>query len=202
MDIVPRDPSEDQVKLLQDLGRLVVDELELRKLACLDPLTGVLTKRGLEMAIGRMSTGSENDGACVVMMDVDHFKHVNDTHGHGAGDRVLQSAVDACRASVRPNDIIARVGGEEFAIVMPGMALPGGLRAAERMRAAIAAKSTATREGQISVTASFGVSTMASGMADFEKALAIADEAMYAAKADGRNTVRVAPSCVMEHMVA
>ena len=202
MDTVPRDPTSEQIKLLQDLGRLVVDELELRKLSCLDPLTGVLTKRGLEMAISRMITKSEPAGACVVMMDVDHFKSVNDTHGHGAGDRVIQGAVEACRSSVRPQDIIARVGGEEFAILLPGMALPEGLKAAERMRQAIAAKTTKTRDGQISVTASFGVAMASPGMRDFERALAAADQAMYAAKTGGRNQVRAAAAAAVESLVA
>jgi diguanylate cyclase (GGDEF)-like protein len=202
MDTVPHDPSINQVKLLQDLGRLVIDELELRKLACLDPLTGVLTKRGLEKAINRLVAKLDSAAACVVMMDVDHFKHVNDTHGHGAGDRVLQSAVEACRDSVRPEDIISRVGGEEFAIILPGMALSEGLKAAERMRKAIKAQTTKTREGPISVTASFGVAMVSPGLRDFEKALAAADEAMYAAKTGGRNAVRTAVGTSMESMVA
>lgn len=196
MDTVPRDPSAEQIKLLQDLGRLVVDELELRRLACLDPLTGVLTKRGLEKAMNRLIAKLDNAEACVVMMDVDHFKSVNDTHGHGAGDRVIQSAVEACRANVRPQDIVARVGGEEFAIILPGMALSEGLKAAERMRQAIAAQSTKTREGEISVTASFGVAMASPGMRDFESALAAADQAMYAAKNGGRNQVCAAPAVV------
>ena len=201
MDTVPHDPTAEQIKLLQDLGRLVVDELELRKLACLDPLTGVLTKRGLEKAMNRLIAKLDNAEACVVMMDVDHFKSVNDTHGHGAGDRVLQSAVEACRASVRPQDVVARVGGEEFAIILPGMTLAEGLKAAERMRQGIAAQSTKTREGEISVTASFGVAMASPGLRDFERALAAADQAMYAAKNGGRNQVRAAAN-VVESLVA
>jgi diguanylate cyclase (GGDEF)-like protein len=202
MDTVPRDPSSEQIKLLQDLGRLVVDELELRKLASLDPLTGVLSKRGLEMAISRMIAKSDNAAACIVMMDVDHFKNVNDTHGHGAGDRVIQSAVEACRASIRPQDIIARVGGEEFAILLPGMALSEGLKAAERMRQGVAAQLTKTRDGHVSVTASFGVAMASPGLRDFESALASADQAMYSAKAGGRNMVRAAVVTGVESMVA
>ena len=202
MDVVPRDPTDDQVKLLQDLGRLVVDELELRKLSCLDPLTGVLTRRGLDMAISRLITKSENDVACIVMMDVDHFKRVNDTHGHGAGDRVLKAAIEVCRSCVRPNDIIARVGGEEFAIILPGMTLSEGLHAAERMRMAIARQSTPARGGEIAVTASFGVASMVSVKHDYEEALAAADKAMYTAKASGRNAVRVANDSGKEHLVA
>jgi diguanylate cyclase (GGDEF)-like protein len=197
MDTVPHDPTAEQIKLLQDLARLVVDELELRKLACLDPLTGVLTKRGLEKAINRLIAKLDNAEACVVMMDVDHFKSVNDTHGHGAGDRVLQSAVEACRASVRPQDVVARVGGEEFAIILPGMTLSEGLKAAERMRQGIAAQSTKTREGEISVTASFGVAMASPGLRDIEKALAAADQAMYAAKNGGRNQVRAAANAMV-----
>jgi diguanylate cyclase (GGDEF)-like protein len=201
MDTVPHDPTAEQIKLLQDLGRLVVDELELRKLACLDPLTGVLTKRGLEKAMNRLIAKLDNAEACVVMMDVDHFKSVNDTHGHGAGDRVLQSAVEACRASIRPHDVVARVGGEEFAIILPGMTLSEGLKAAERMRQGIAVQTTKTREGEISVTASFGVAMASPGLRDFEQALASADQAMYSAKNGGRNQVRAAANAV-ESLVA
>ena len=202
MDTVPHDPSPDQIKLLQDLGRLVVDELELRKLACLDPLTGVLTRRGLDMAVKRLKAKSDADAACVVMIDLDHFKSVNDTYGHGVGDRILQIMVAACRAVVRPQDIIARVGGEEFAIILPGMILSEGLKAAERMRKAIAAQITVTREGSISVTASFGVAMTLSGMSDIQDALAAADAAMYAAKAGGRNAVRAAAGAEQDHMVS
>jgi diguanylate cyclase (GGDEF)-like protein len=202
MDTVPHDPTADQVKLLQDLGRLVIDELELRKLASLDPLTGVLTKRGLEKAINRLIEKSDGTRACVVMLDVDLFKQVNDTYGHGAGDRVLQNVVDACRDSVRPDTIIARVGGEEFAIILPGMEMSEGLKTAERMRKAIAAKTTQTREGPVSVTASFGVAMASPGLRDFDKALAAADQALYAAKSGGRNMVCDSAHAAPEHMVA
>jgi diguanylate cyclase (GGDEF)-like protein len=202
MDTVPRDPTAEQVKLLQDLGRLVVDELELRKVACLDPLTGALTKRGLEKAVNRLVARLDNTIASVIMMDVDHFKRVNDTHGHGAGDRVLQSAVQACRDCVRPEDIVARVGGEEFAVILPGLAISEGLKAAERIRKAIAANVTQTREGPLSVTASFGVAMTSPCLSDFDKVLATADEALYAAKAGGRNMVREAARAGLEHMVA
>jgi diguanylate cyclase (GGDEF)-like protein len=198
MDTAPRNPTAEQVKLLQDLGRLVIDELELRKLACLDPLTGVLTKRGLEKAIAKL----EMTTACVVMMDVDHFKHVNDAHGHGAGDRVLQSVVEACRTTIRPEDIIARVGGEEFAVILPGLGLSEGMKAAERMRLAIAARLMPTRAGPISVTASFGVAMASPGIRNFERSLAAADEAMYCAKGGGRNLIREAAHAGLECMVA
>lgn len=202
MDTVPRDPSPDQIRLLQDLGRLVVDEMELRRLACLDPLTGALTRRGLDMAVSRLISKSDDSTACVVMMDLDHFKSINDTHGHGVGDRTLQSAIDACRASVRPQDIVARVGGEEFAIVLPGTTLSDGLKAAERIRAGTEARSIPIREGAISVTASLGVAVTSPGMHDFQDALAAADAAMYVAKAGGRNTVRAATVAEPEHKVA
>ncbi len=201
MDTTPRDPSPEQVRLLQDLGRLVIDELELRKLAFLDPLTGVLAKRGLDLAINNLRAKSDGS-VCVVMMDIDHFKKVNDTHGHAAGDRVLQNTVKICRDSVRPQDIIARVGGEEFALILPGATLNYGLETADRMRRAIAAQTMPTREGPIVVTASFGVAMMGSGSFDFQNALAAADKAMYAAKAAGRNTVIAAEMAYSIQLVA
>jgi diguanylate cyclase (GGDEF)-like protein len=109
--------------------------------------------------------------------------------------------VEACRASVRPQDVVARVGGEEFAIILPGMTLSEGLKAAERMRQGIAAQSTKTREGEISVTASFGVAMASPGMQDIERALAAADQAMYSAKNGGRNQVRAA-AIAAESLVA
>ena len=162
MDTVPRDPSPEQIKLLGDLGRLVVDELELRKLVCLDPLTGALSKRGLENALNRLNTAFGISTTCVFMMDVDHFKRVNDTHGHEVGDRVLQNVIKACRVSLGPRAVIARVGGEEFAVILPSIPLFEGLVAAERVRTAVAALVTPTRGGSVSVTASLGVATMSS----------------------------------------
>lgn len=193
MDTVPHDPSSEQVKLLQDLGRLVVDELELRKIAALDPLTGALTRRGFEQATHRLTAETAGAPACVVVMDIDHFKKVNDTYGHGAGDRVIQGAVRACRSVLRPQDIVARIGGEEFAIVLPGLTMTEGFKAAERMRTAVGSQSIPSREGAIAVTASFGLTATATAApGDFEAALAIADEALYEAKKGGRNAVRVA----------
>jgi diguanylate cyclase (GGDEF)-like protein len=139
----------------------------------------------------RLAVETAGAPACVVVMDIDHFKNVNDSYGHGAGDRVIQSAVAACRSVLRPQDILARIGGEEFAIVLPGLSMTEGLKAAERMRAAVAAQTTAAREGTIAITASFGLTTTAASPANFEAAITAADFAMYEAKAAGRNTVRV-----------
>jgi diguanylate cyclase (GGDEF)-like protein len=136
-------------------------------------------------------SGRDGSALAVIMADLDHFKDINDLHGHAAGDVVLREAARRLRAAVRAYDSIGRYGGEEFLIVAPGCGLGETWELAERVRTHVASCSIMAGGAPVQVTLSLGVATGASS-ADLEKALSGADAALYRAKAAGRN--RVEPS--------
>ena len=153
-----------------------------------DPLTGLLNRRGLETVV---ATRRSNEPWSVVMIDLDHFKAVNDRFGHAAGDAVLRAAATVLRGCVRLGDAVARAGGEEFVLVLPNATAEDARVAAERARVALGAVAHPELGGR-SVTASLGVAAW-----PFERSLAAAvdeaDGALYAAKREGRNRTVVAP---------
>jgi diguanylate cyclase (GGDEF)-like protein len=125
------------------------------------------------------------------MLDLDHFKDVNDAHGHRAGDRVLQQLARTCLEVLRTVDVVGRVGGEEFAILLPETAREGAVEVAERLREAVGRAEVAREEGvPLRVTVSIGVSTL-SGAANLDTLMSQADTALYDAKHAGRNRVCV-----------
>jgi diguanylate cyclase (GGDEF)-like protein/PAS domain S-box-containing protein len=158
--------------------------------ADLDALTGALTRgAGERELMDAMGTTVERGEPLVVLLaDIDHFKRVNDTLGHGVGDRVLAAVADALRRCVRVGDAVVRWGGEEFLLVLPGATLAVAERVAHQVRAELAAGSDA---GVPVVTASIGVASWTPGETP-EALVARADGALYAAKAAGRDAVRVA----------
>jgi diguanylate cyclase (GGDEF)-like protein len=126
--------------------------------------------------------------ACaVIMVDVDHFKSINDTHGHTKGDEVLRRVAEVLRGATRADDVVARYGGEEFSILLASTSLDGGTAQGERIRVAI---ERAVCEG-LRLTVSVGVSATTLGAGSIDALLEQADEAMYAAKRAGRNRVFV-----------
>jgi diguanylate cyclase (GGDEF)-like protein len=128
-----------------------------------------------------------------VLVDLDHFKYVNDTHGHLAGDDVLREAAQRMMGCVRPYDSVGRYGGEEFLIVVPSSDAMGTMGLAERMRRAIEAKPMVTNSVSIAVTASFGVTaSIDKSPLDAQEILRLADAALYRAKERGRNRVELA----------
>jgi len=191
IDTQPRAFDESQAAILSNFAKLVVDELELRQIASSDSLTGVLTRRGwLEAAKAELERARRYDRpASVAMFDIDHFKRINDTHGHPAGDAVLKAVARTAGSVLRENDVLGRLGGEEFAVLLPETAEGRALDCAERIRAAIAAATIPTEAATIGVTASFGLCELRPDVADAEAWLARADDALYAAKRDGRNRV-------------
>lgn len=188
IDTVPRDFSEAQLAILRSFATLVVDQLELRRIAERDHLTGALTRRGFVEQVSKEISRCRRHGrdSVLLLMDVDHFKRVNDTHGHPAGDSVLKAVASACAQNLRDNDLLGRLGGEEFAILLGETDPKGGLEAAEKLRKAIEALCVDVADG-IRVTASFGISSFAPTLAKAEDWIAKADEALYAAKRSGRN---------------
>jgi diguanylate cyclase (GGDEF)-like protein/PAS domain S-box-containing protein len=160
---------------------------ELKLLATRDPLTGCLNRRAFfaEMETQWASSARYGQPMSCVLVDVDHFKSVNDTHGHGVGDQVLQLVADTLKGSVRQSDSVCRYGGEEFCVLLPHIDIAEAEQAAERLRQAIAARPC----GEVRVTASLGVSALSLEPRDPRDMLEQADKCLYAAKRGGRNRV-------------
>jgi diguanylate cyclase (GGDEF)-like protein len=150
-----------------------------------DELTGLLNRRGFEEAVAATLAGSVNSGS-LVLCDVDHFKRVNDTHGHDAGDAVLKAVGRLLRDAARKEDIVGRFGGEEFLIFLPVTDLTQATQCAERVRNVVAGhRFPFISDGEI-ITASFGIATLAPGES-WESLFKRADTCLYAAKRAGRN---------------
>jgi diguanylate cyclase (GGDEF)-like protein len=139
MDTKPRSFEAADVETLSDIAQIVMSELELRLLARTDGLTGALSRRAFRDELSRtlsLALRHRHDLSCI-MLDLDHFKHVNDAHGHPVGDIVLTQVVAACQEELRKSDILGRLGGEEFAVLLPHTGLASALRVAEKLRAAV-----------------------------------------------------------------
>ncbi|KAB7623412.1 diguanylate cyclase [Alkalilimnicola sp. S0819] len=174
-------------------GRAVVSHepvTALQAAANTDPLTGLSNRRALvELAAAQLANAHRHQHPLSLMMiDYDHFKRVNDSHGHAAGDAVLRELAQLMRATCRSGDLPGRLGGEEFVAVLPHASAEGALVLAERLREAVERKTVVHNGAEIRATVSIGVATLQPGM-DFEDLLALADEALYRAKAGGRNRV-------------
>ena len=166
---------------LQDLAA----ELEYR--ATHDPLTGVLTRAAIiELVNSHFSDGD----IALIVLDIDHFKRINDSFGHPTGDRVIQAVVSCLKQEVPTTAQIGRVGGEEFTVVLPGQGGDASGQVAQALRRAIEAYAFDLPDGS-GVTASFGVCWSPRG-SNFDSAYGLADEALYVAKRGGRNQVALA----------
>lgn len=198
VDDKPHQPTEDQVAMLQDLARIVMDELELRQMATTDSLTGALTRRAFLHSAAHELEQMRRYGHTMsaVMLDVDHFKRVNDRYGHPTGDLVLRSIVSHCREIMRRADVLGRLGGEEFAILLPETDLSGAAAIAERLRHGVEATPIEAGDATVRVTISLGVAALESAEQGVERVLAAADAALYEAKTTGRNRVVLADSPV------
>ena len=188
---------ERQLEVLADLAtskaQLELKNTELETLATLDPLSGSLNRRAfydrLERAFGQALQGG-TELVCI-MADIDHFKSINDRHGHAMGDEAIKRFARVLQSCVRDGDLVGRYGGEEFCVVIPGLSIDGGLALAEQMRASLAAdRSVGKAVGPgIAMSASFGVATLRSGARTEAELVDQADQAMYVAKKGGRNRV-------------
>jgi diguanylate cyclase (GGDEF)-like protein len=162
-----------------------------RTLATVDPLTGLGNRQTMAThLIGERDRAIRLDQPCCIgLADIDHFKRVNDTFGHAAGDGVLRAVADALRGAIRPYDILYRYGGEEFLVCLPGATMEAGALVLERMRAAVAALDLSTDDGRpIPVTATFGLAQLSADLS-VEESFEQADTALYRGKIDGRNQV-------------
>jgi diguanylate cyclase (GGDEF)-like protein len=180
--------------VMGDLLFLVTElQSELAEQARTDPLTGAMNRRALEEAALRETARSIRHGnpLCTIMIDIDQFKHLNDARGHAAGDRALQALVNQVKTMLRGQDSIARMGGEEFAILLPETSVSAGILTAERVRQAIEELEIPFDTGPIKFTVSAGVAQLESTQSSWEEMMRNADAALYEAKEHGRNSVAV-----------
>lgn len=174
------------IGVTRDISERKAFEAELRNLAVTDTLTGVWNRRhGTELLTADLSARRPGQALSLLMLDIDHFKTINDTFGHQAGDHVLIEVASRLRRSLRGNDMVARWGGEEFVVLLRDCVLSDALRLAEDIRAAIAEVPFGTMG---SITASFGVAEVRDGE-DLTTWVGRADQALYRAKRSGRNEV-------------
>jgi diguanylate cyclase (GGDEF)-like protein len=177
---------------LCQLGFLVAElQRELAEQARTDSLTGALNRRAIEDAALRETARSLRHGSslCMIMIDVDNFKMLNDKHGHIAGDRALQALARTVQSILRVSDFFARTGGEEFAILLPGADADAAFNIAERIRTAIALHDIPYETGPLHITVSIGLTLLAAPDDTWEAMMRRADAAMYEAKHRGRNQV-------------
>ncbi|HEV6966776.1 MULTISPECIES: GGDEF domain-containing protein [Roseateles] len=197
------------LQLLQQAGALLPDEAPrsaawlqaviaaLCDLSSKDALTGLANRRSFEMALAREvdRVARAGEAALLLMLDIDHFKAVNDTYGHGVGDHVIRGVAATIAQTVRPMDFVARIGGEEFAIILPSCATHVGLAVAERVRERVSELSIDLGGGQVlKVTVSLGGAfappwVRSSPLLWTERA----DRQLYRAKAEGRNRACLEP---------
>ena len=179
------------ITMMRDITARKATEQRLSHEALTDTLTALPNRRSFEEAVARCEANDRLGSTdCVAIFDIDRFKRVNDTFGHDAGDAVLQTFADVLRRVVRQGDAIARLGGEEFAVLFPSTGVPQALLVCDRLRTEMAAASTHVAGKEIRVTVSGGVALL--GPQGIEVALKQADQALYAAKRGGRDQMALA----------
>jgi len=195
-DVTERRRMEEGLRAANEILKSQLAEIEalqarLRDQAIRDPLTGVLNRRYLAETLVRETARARRDSRAyaVVILDLDHFKRVNDTYGHEAGDRVLVALADLLRAHTREGDVVCRYGGEEFVVMMPGSSAVSAARRAEVWRTTLESQPFAFKADKVTVTLSAGVACYPDDGGDGEAILRAADEALYQAKGGGRNRV-------------
>lgn len=185
--------EESRVELDATRKRLdqVTAELERsHSLARIDPLTGSVNRRGMDEIVDREISRARRTKTplALAILDIDHFKHVNDEYGHDTGDQALVHLVTVIKAGLRETDVVCRYGGEEFAVVLPGSALQGAMFVVDRLRAKVEKTRLPVSSGLLQICFSAGVAELA-GDDGRDALLKRADKALYAAKRAGRNRV-------------
>jgi diguanylate cyclase (GGDEF)-like protein/PAS domain S-box-containing protein len=187
-----------QTELKETIGNLSRSEQELRGktvelefLATRDPLSGCLNRRAFfeKLEVLFLETKETGGELTSVMVDIDHFKSINDRYGHATGDKVIQIVAEVLRANARPSDLLCRYGGEEFCLMLSGANLDAGVVMADRLRQAIHQGTHARFTSSARITASFGVASIHQDVSDPAELINRADQALYAAKESGRNRV-------------
>ena len=178
----------------RDMTRYKKIERQLANMALFDSLTGSLNRPAFYQHAKKEFARSKRyyRPLSVIMLDIDHFKRINDQYGHQGGDQVLQIFAEACQEIIRSTDVMGRVGGEEFALLLPDTPMRAAFNLAERLRERINKYPYLAGDMLIEVTASLGVAELQRDDADFKALLQRADEALYGAKHAGRNRVKMA----------
>lgn len=173
--------------VLRDITRQSYDTDDLRRLLTQDHLTGAVNRATFQQLFEREYRAWREYGAplSLIMLDIDHFKRVNDTYGHATGDLVLRRFAETIAKAIRPSDVFARLGGEEFAVLLPAKSLSEAAEIAERLRSLVADMRIETPQGDLAITVSLGCATALPN----SDLLRSADEALYAAKRSGRDRV-------------
>ena len=180
--------------VLRDVTRKGSDSLKLREMLTTDHLTGACNRAHFfEVAERlRLSSSLQGQNYALIAIDIDHFKRVNDNHGHAAGDAVLKAVTTACKALLRTNDTFARLGGEEFVVLLPSADLVTAIKLADRLRIAISTTPLQAGNTSLTITASFGCAVAADSSSTLTDQLMAADALLYVAKRNGRNRVEPA----------
>ncbi|KXS45136.1 MAG: diguanylate cyclase [Candidatus Frackibacter sp. T328-2] len=178
-------------KLLKYIKKEDEYKKKLENIARYDELTGLLNRRSLMANLKEEFSKAEkyNTSLAVIMYDLDHFKDVNDTYGHNCGDLVLKEVSQTVKDEVRQNDIVGRLGGEEFLLILPNTDGQNAIKVAEKCRKAIEEMKINYKENKIKITASFGVTEVSNSIDTTDELLNIVDKNMYEAKSSGRNKV-------------
>jgi diguanylate cyclase (GGDEF)-like protein/PAS domain S-box-containing protein len=173
--------------VLRDITRQTYDTDDLRRLLTRDHLTGAVNRSRFQQIFEREHRTWREHGAplSLIMLDIDHFKGVNDTYGHATGDLVLSCFAETIAKAIRPTDVLARLGGEEFAVLLPSKGLLEASEIAERLRCIVADMRVKTPQGDLAITVSLGCATALPNC----DLLRSADEALYTAKRNGRDRV-------------
>lgn len=193
IDDEPRQFDRTQGEIMHKLAEIVVEQFELQQIARQDSLTGALTRRGFLAEVERefLRSSRYDRPSTLVAIDVDHFKSINDRYGHPAGDAVLVSIANACMASMRRSDVFGRLGGEEFALLLPETEAEEARDAADRIRRMIETTFVQVGGTEVQATVSMGVAPRPAGGETAATWLNEADIALYTAKQFGRNRVVV-----------
>lgn len=194
IDFRPRKLDARQTEALRILARQVIAQLELNLQAMRDPLTGLYNRRPLEEALHRELLRARRSGSTVGLMaiDLDRFKHVNDSLGHDAGDAVLRTIARELMACVREEDIVCRAGGEEFVVILPGTGEYALRERAELVRRTVEHEAITTFTNPLQVTVSIGLALYPGHGATTTALMRAADAALYQAKGAGRNCIVMA----------